>query len=125
MGSIKGAKLELGTIQDIEKEKSNLLTDIKKHFSNRDSWGAESNKILSQVGDQMRKGDVLKKESDLLDNQLNKIVSNIVNLKSQADKLGVEMPKSLDLLDGKSIRSYGNSFADTNIIIDEFKNRIK
>lgn len=125
MGSIKGAKLELGTIQDIEKEKSNLLTAIKKHFSNRDSWGAESDKILSQVGDQMRKGDLLKKESTLLDNQLIKIYTNISNLKSQADKLGVEMPKSLELLDGRSISSYGNSFADTNIIVDEFKNRIK
>ena len=35
------------------------------------------------------------------------------------------MPKSLELLDGRSISSYGNSFADTNVIVDEFKNRIK
>lgn len=118
-------KVELGKLDDIEKSKSNILSKIKNHFSKRDTWGAESNKILGLVGDIERKGIDLKKEANLLDKELINIYTEISNLKKQADSLGLELPQSLNLLDGVSITAYGNKFADTNIIVDEFKNKLK
>ena len=118
-------KVELGKLDDIEKAKSNSLAKIKNHFNKRDAWGAESNKILGLVGDIERKGVDLKKEADLLDKDLVNIYTEISNLKKQADSLGLELPQSLNLLDGKSISSYGNSFVDTRVIVDEFKNKLK
>ena len=118
-------EVELGKLDDIEKAKSNSLAKIKNHFNKRDAWGAESNKILGLVGDIERKGVDLKKEADLLDKDLVNIYTEISNLKKQADSLGLELPQSLNLLDGKSISSYGNSFVDTRVIVDEFKNKLK
>ena len=115
-----------GKLDDIEKAKSNTLAKIKNHFSKRDSWGAESNKVLGLVGDVERKGVDLKKEANLLDKELVNIYTEISNLKKQADSLGLELPQSLSLLDfAFSISAYGNKFADTNIIVDEFKSKLK
>ena len=122
---LKSTKVELGKLDDIEKAKSNALAKIKNHFSKRDSWGAESNKVLGLVGDVERKGVDLKKEANLLDKELVNIYTEISNLKKQADSLGLELPQSLSLLDGVSISAYGNKFADTNIIVDEFKSKLK
>ena len=118
-------KIELAKLDEIEKAKSNALSKIKQHFTKRDTYGAEANKVLGMVGDVERKGVDLKKETDLLDKELVNIYTEISNLKKQADALGLELPKSLDILDGRSISSYSNSFVDTREIVDGFKNRLK
>jgi hypothetical protein len=122
---LSSVKIELGKLDDIEKAKSNSLSKIKNHFSKRNEWGAESNKILGLVGDIERKGVDLKKEADLLDKDLVNIYTEISNLKKQAETLGLELPQSIDLLDGVSISAYGNKFVDTREIVDGFKNKLK
>jgi chromosome segregation ATPase len=118
-------EVKLALLDEIEKAKADLLSRAKKHFDKRDSWGAETNKVLSMVGDLQRKGIELKKETDVLDKDLSNIYNKVSNLRKQADSLGLELPKEVDSLGGRAISSWGNSFVDTRIIVDEFKAKLK
>ncbi len=118
-------EVKLALLDEIEKAKSKLLSKAKEHFNKRNAWGAESNKVLGMVGDLERKGIELKKETDLLDKELVNIYTEISNLKKQADSLGLELPQSLNLLDGVSISAWSNKFVDTREIVDEFKAKLK
>jgi hypothetical protein len=122
---LNSIEVKLGKLDDIEKLKKSLLDKIKNHFNKRNEWGAESSKVLALVGDIERKGIDLKKETNVLEKELNYIYTETSNLRKQADSLGLELPESIFLLDGRAISSYGNSFADTNIIVDKFKDNLK
>lgn len=117
--------VELGLMDDINKLKQKIVSDWKSHVSKRDSWGAESSKILQLIGQHESKGNALKKEVDLLDKQVLDLTSQITKLRNQAKSLGLELPQEVNLLDGVSINAWGNKFVDTREIVDEFSQKIK
>lgn len=118
-------KVELGLVDDIEKLKKDLLSEWKNHVSKRNSFGSNSSKILTMVGEQERAGVELKKEVDVLEKKLLDISNQITKLRNQANSLGLELPQSINLLDGVSLSAYGNKFVDTREIVDEFSDKLK
>ena len=118
-------KVDLALMDDINKAKTQILADWKAHVSKRDSWGAESSKILGMVGEHERKGVTLKSEVDVLDKKVLDLSAQITKLRNQADALGLELPEQIKLLDGVQLGAWSNKFVDTREIVDEFSNNLK
>jgi seryl-tRNA synthetase len=108
-----------------KKLKKEIVSEWKSHVSKRDSWGAESSKILQLIGQHETKGVTLKKEVDLLDKKVLDLSSQLTKLRNQAEQLGLELPQATNLLDGVQLGVWGNKFVDTREIVDEFKNNLK
>jgi hypothetical protein len=117
----KSIDLKFGAVDDINKIKNDILSAWKSHVSKRDSWGAESSKILQAIGKHEANGVQLKKEVDSFDKQLLDLSSKLTKLRNQADQLGLDLPQELGLLDGVSVNSWNNKFVDTREIVDKFQ----
>ena len=117
----KSLDLKFGAVDDINKIKNDILSAWKSHVSKRDSWGAESSKIIQAIGKHEANGVQLKKEVDSFDKQLLDLSSKLTKLRNQADQLGLDLPQELGLLDGVSVNSWNNKFVDTREIVDKFQ----
>jgi len=117
----KSLDVKFGAVDDINKIKNDILSAWKSHVSKRDSWGAESSKILQAIGKHEANGVQLKKEVDSFDKQLLDLSSKLTKLRNQADQLGLDLPQELGLLDGVSVNSWNNKFVDTREIVDKFQ----
>jgi len=122
---LESQKIELALMDDINKLKKEIVSEWKSHVSKRDSWGAESSKILQLIGQHETKGVTLKKEVDLLDKKVLDLSSQLTKLRNQAEQLGLELPQETNLIDGVQLGVWGNKFVDTREIVDEFKNNLK
>ena len=118
-------EVELALIDDINKLKQQITSSWKSHVSKRDAWWSESSKILQLIGQHETKGVALKKEVDLFDKQITELSSQIKKLRNQADQLGLEIPRELELLGGIEIRAWGNKLVDTREIVNEFSQKLK
>jgi hypothetical protein len=118
-------KVELGLLDDINKMKKDIVSSWKNHVNKRDSFGADSTKIIQLISQHNIIGNQLKKEVDLLDKQVVDLSSMITKLRNQAKELGLELPQETLLLDGVQLGVWGNKFVDTREIVDEFSNKIK
>ena len=117
----KSLDVKFGAVDDINKIKEDVLSAWKSHVSKRDSWGAESSKILQAIGKHESNGVQLKKEVDSFDKQLFDLSSKLTKLRNQADQLGLDLPQELGLLGGVSVNAWGNKFVDTREIVDNFQ----
>jgi len=117
----KSLDVKFGAVDDINKIKDDILSAWKSHVSKRDSWGAESSKILQAIGKHEANGVQLKKEVDSFDKQLLDLSSKLTKLRNQADQLGLDLPQELGLLGGVSVNSWNNKFVDTREIVDKFQ----
>ena len=118
-------EVELALVDDINKLKNDIISSWKSHVSKRDSWSAESTKILQLIGQHETKGVALKKEVDLFDKQITELSSQLKKIRNQADQLGLELPREMNLLDGIEIRAWGNKLVNTRAIVDEFSQKLK
>ena len=118
-------KVELALMDDINKMKKDIISSWKNHVNKRDSFGAESNKIIQLISQHNSVGVQLKKEVDSLDKQVIDLSSLLTKLRNQAKELGLELPQETLLLDGVQLGAWGNKFVDTREIVDEFSNKIK
>ena len=118
-------EVELALVDELNKLKNDFISSWKSHTAKRDSWGAESTKILQLIGQHESKGVALKKEVDGYEKQLLDISSRLTKLRNQADQLGLEIPRELEILGGISVNAWGNKLVDTREIVDEFSQKIK
>jgi hypothetical protein len=51
--------------------------------------------------------------------------SQLTKLRNQAQSLGLELPREVNLLDGVQIGAWSNKMVDTREIVDEFTNKLK
>jgi uncharacterized coiled-coil DUF342 family protein len=118
-------KVDLAVMDDINKLKQTIISEWKSHVSKRDAWGAESSKILQSIGQHESKGVQLKKEVDVIDKKILDLSSQLTKLRNQAQSLGLELPREVNLLDGVQIGAWSNKMVDTREIVDEFTNKLK
>ena len=116
--------VELVSINELNKLKTSFLSEWKAHVSKRDAWGAAADKILMAIGEQERSGEKLKLETKEFEKKIIKISTQVDEISKITKSLGVDIPK-LNELDGISIGAYGNTFADTNIMVDKFQKNKK
>ena len=118
-------KVELGLMDDINKLKKSIESEYKTHNNKLNSFGANSRKLLNQIDSQKKEGITLEKEADQIRKKVGKLNNDYQKIKKQANSLGLDLPKGLDLIGGIPIDNYDNKLGDTYETINEFLDEVK
>jgi len=125
MTKLASERVELGLIDDINKLKKSIESEYKTHNNKLNSFGSNSRKLLSQIDSQKKEGLSLEKEADQIRKKVGKLNNDYQKIKKQANSLGLDLPKGLDLIGGIPIDNYDNRLGDTYETVNEFLDEVK
>ena len=125
MTKLASEKVELGLIDDINKLKKSIESEYKTHNNKLNSFGSNSRKLLSEIDSQKKEGINLEKEANQIRKKVGKLNNDYQKIKKQANSLGLDLPKGLDLIGGIPIDNYDNKLGWTYETINEFLDEVK